>query len=126
MDEDIAAMSWSERAIEIKRLRNAIRTHRSQKADDRCIDDDDNLYAALNDGIKCDRRVGNKDEMLKNCARFIDRRCQQGHWPTYAELEKERDELKAKAASLHQGYVHNTWLLTQLQMKHQGRNCDPQ
>lgn len=72
---------------ENRRLRQAIETHRAQKADDRCIDDDDVLYAALGDGIKCDRRVGSKEEMLKNCARFIDRRCEGGKWSTYAELE---------------------------------------
>lgn len=71
----------------IKELRDAIKEHRSQKADDRCIEDDDRLYAALGDGVKCDRRVGSKEEMLKNCARFIDRRCEQGGWPTYQELE---------------------------------------
>lgn len=64
------------------RLRQAIIKHRSQKADDRCIEDDDELYAALGDGVKCDRRVGD------NCARFIERRCEGGGWPTYTELEK--------------------------------------
>lgn len=67
-------------------LVRAIRKHRSQKADDRCIEDDDKLYEALGDGIKCDRRVGNKDEMLKNCKRFIDNRCEEGYWPTYQQL----------------------------------------
>lgn len=71
----------------IQELESAIREHRSQKADDRCIEDDDRLYAVLGDGIKCDRRVGSKEEMLKNCSRFIDRRCEAGGWPTYAELE---------------------------------------
>lgn len=68
-------------------LEAAIRAHRDQKADDRCIEDDDLLYAALGDGIKCDRSVGNKAAMLRNCARFIDRRCAAGIWPTYQELE---------------------------------------
>jgi hypothetical protein len=68
-------------------LAEAIRSHRSQKADDRCIEDDDRLYEALGDGIKCDRRVGSREDMLRNCARFIDRRCESGHWPTYQELE---------------------------------------
>lgn len=85
----------------IKQLEDAIREHRAQKADDRCIEDDDRLYAVLKDGIKCDRRVGSKEEMLKNCARFIDRRCQQGYWPTYAEMESQRDNgLKSVVALL--------------------------
>ena len=45
------------------RLRSAIVAHRSQKADDRCIEDDDRLYEALDDGIRCDRRVGDKEAM---------------------------------------------------------------
>lgn len=71
----------------IAQLEDAIRTHRSQKADDRCIADDDRLYEALGDGIKCDRRVGDKEAMLRNCERFIGRRCEGGGWPTYVELE---------------------------------------
>lgn len=33
--------------------------------------------------------MGDKFEMLKNCARFIDRRCEGGGWPTYRELEEK-------------------------------------
>jgi hypothetical protein len=69
-------------------LENAIKTHRSQKADDRCIEDDDALYAALGDGVKCDRRVGDKEAMLANCKRFIERRCEGGWWPSYVQLEE--------------------------------------
>ena len=74
----------------------AIRKHRDQKADDRCIEDDDRLYEALGDGIKCDRRVGSKDEMLSNCKRFIENRCESGHWPSYIELEKRIKDLESK------------------------------
>lgn len=82
-----AANSAEALAREVLRLRDAITEHRAQKADDRCIEDDDRLYAALGDGIKCDRRVGDKAAMLRNCERFIERRCEAGGWPTYAELE---------------------------------------
>jgi hypothetical protein len=78
----------------LREIAAAIRTHRAQKADDRCIEDDDRLYEALGDGIKCDRRVGNKDEMLANCARFIEHRCESGGWKTYRELEEENELLK--------------------------------
>jgi hypothetical protein len=78
----------------IRELENAIREHRAQKADDRCIEDDDRLYAVLKDSVKCDRRVGSKEEMLKNCARFIDRRCEAGNWPTYAQLEQRITSLR--------------------------------
>lgn len=86
---------------EAQALHAAIATHHAQKADDRCIEDDDRLYAAA--GLPpCDRRVGDKAAMLRNCERFIDRRCEGGGWPTYAELESrlaaaalERDRLSA-------------------------------
>lgn len=78
---------------EVVALRGAIVTHHGQKADDRCVEDDDRLYAAA--GLPpCDRRVGNKAEMLLNCARFIDRRCEAGGWPTYRELEEENERLR--------------------------------
>jgi hypothetical protein len=75
-------------AARIVELEEAIRTHRDQKADDRCIEDDDRLYAVLNDGVVCDRHVGDKAAMLRNCERFISNRCLSGKWPTYAELEE--------------------------------------
>lgn len=74
--------------LRVKTLEDAIRTHRSQKADDRCIEDDDRLYETLGDGIKCDRKVGSQCEMLKNCERFIKNRTEEGEWLTYAELEE--------------------------------------
>ncbi len=77
----------------IIQLENAIKNHRSQKADDRCIFDDDVLYETLGDGIKCDRRVGSQCEMLKNCERFIKNRTEEGGWKTYAELEEQNKDL---------------------------------
>lgn len=88
--------SCTETNERIRALEEAIKTHRSQKADDRCIEDDDRLYAALGDGIPCDRRVGDKAAMLKNCERFIVRRTEGGTWPTYAELEARLAEAEAK------------------------------
>lgn len=78
----------------IQRLEQAIRAHRSQKADDRCIEDDDRLYDALGDGIKCDRRVGDQEAMFRNCQRFIANRCEGGGWRSYVELEEERNALR--------------------------------
>lgn len=80
---------------ELERLRSVIREHRSQLADDRCIEDDDRLYAVLEDGIKCDRRVGSKQEMLHNCERFIQNRCEEGGWPSYAELKSALEKILA-------------------------------
>ena len=101
----------------VRILELAIVHHRSQKADDRCIEDDDRLYAALGDGIKCDRRVGSKKAMLANCARFIDRRCEGGKWPSYVELESEIERLRAVVQSKHDygpassGEQENAWRL---------------
>lgn len=68
------------------KLMAAIKTHHMQKADDRCMMDDDMLYSAA--GLPtCDRRVGNKASMLRNCERFINRRCESGGWANYQALE---------------------------------------
>ena len=85
----------------ITELEVAIRQHRDQKADDRCIEDDDRLYGVLGDGIPCDRRVGDKAAMLANCARFIERRCQGGYWPDYVDLEDRVKALEACAVAEH-------------------------
>jgi hypothetical protein len=77
----------------VTELETAIRTHRARKADDRCIEDDDRLYESLGDGIKCDRNVGDKAAMLQNCARFIERRCEGGAWPSYHDLETALREI---------------------------------
>lgn len=83
-------------AEQLARLRAAIAEHHAQKADDRCIEDDDRLYAAA--GLPpCDRRVGDKAAMLANCARFIERRCEGGGWPTYVEVEGRLETLKRGA-----------------------------
>jgi len=96
--EHMLAQRVAQLVGERDRLRAAIVTHRSQKADDRCIEDDDRLYAVLGDGVPCDRRVGDKLAMLRNCARFIDRRCEGGRWPSYADLEAVSDKLRAALA----------------------------
>lgn len=92
---------------EIRRLRDenvkmraAIKEHHAQRADDRCVEDDDRLYAAA--GLsKCDRRVGDKFAMLKNCLRFIENRCEGGGpWRTYAQLEEDVRRLRAALARI--------------------------
>lgn len=94
-----ADIAVRELAAERDKLRAAIREHHAQKADDRCIEDDDKLYAAA--GLPpCDRRVGDKFEMVKNYIRFVERRCEGGGWPTYAELEKRLVELEAAAKAV--------------------------
>lgn len=85
--------------LECRVLRAAIVEHHDQKADDRCIEDDDKLYAAAV-LPPCDRHVGSKEAMLANCKRFIERRCEGGKWPSYAELEKEIAVLKESRATV--------------------------
>lgn len=85
----------------IKELENAIKLHRSQKFDDLCILDDNELYKVLHDGIFRDYRVGNQCEMLKNCERFIkNRTVDGGPWKTYAELEQENKNLREQLADV--------------------------
>ena len=78
---------------EVQRLRGAIITHHSQKADDWCYEDDDWLYEEA--GLPpVDRRVGDPFKMLKNCIRFIENRCEGGGWSSYAELEEKIRDLQ--------------------------------
>lgn len=78
---------------ENQRLKSAVLHHWQQKADDRCIDDDTELYKAF--GLEpADHRVGDRFEMLKNCMRFVENRCQGGHWSTYVELESKIRDLE--------------------------------
>lgn len=70
------------------RLRDAIKAHRAQRADDRCWMDDVELYRSLGDGDVGDNRIGDRFAMLSNCLRFINQRCADGGpWKPYAELE---------------------------------------
>lgn len=80
---------------ELRELKAAVARHYAQKADDRCWMDDDELYQAA--GLPtADTQVGDKEAMLANCRRFIDRRCTGGHWPSYRELEEEIARLKSE------------------------------
>jgi len=115
-------ISWAAK-VELERLANrvkvledAIRTHRSQLADDRCIEDDDQLYEALGDRVKCDRRVGSKEEMLRNCARFIENLCEEGHWSSYENLRCDlRDTVDRLEAISHGNF---STLVQNLREKH--------
>lgn len=80
---------------QVNKLAGAIAEHHKQRADDRCWMDDDALYEAAS-LPKVDRRVGDRDAMLRNCARFIDRRTEPGGWPSYAELE-DRNRVQFEA-----------------------------
>lgn len=84
------------------RLFRAIKKHYSQRGDDLCWKDHDELYAAAGLPPK-DHTVGNKFEMLKNCVRYIDQTCKEGgQWRTYAELEDRIEKQKAIIAKLRE------------------------
>lgn len=84
--------------VERDKLQAAITEHAQQKADDRCWLDDIGLYSAAGVSHLADNQVGDKTAMLKNCERYIERRCAGGKWPTYAELEAELARIDAVMA----------------------------
>jgi hypothetical protein len=96
----ITAAVLAARQAEFERCKAFVaKEHHGQKADDRCIEDDDRLYAFF--GLPpCDRRVGDKAAMLKNCERFVERRCEGGGWPSYAELEDRCRRLRSSLSDL--------------------------
>ena len=79
----------------LDRLMTVIREVHAAHADDVCWLDVDKIFLAAGLPVP-DRRVGCKEAMLKNCARFIDTMCADGKWRTYVELEAEIVELKAE------------------------------
>lgn len=100
-DQDIftARREFDAALAEVARLKAAVAEHAQQKADDRCWMDDLKLYEAF--GIPApDNRVGDKGAMLANCMRYIDRRCEGGKWPSYAELEAKLAFLKEKGITV--------------------------
>ena len=76
------------------KLFDAVKEHHDQKADDRCWMDDNKLYEAA--GLPpADYKVGCKEEMLRNCERYVKNRCEDGGpWKSYAELEQENEDLR--------------------------------
>lgn len=89
--------------VEVARLKAAVGRHRDQPGEDKCWQDDLELYAAcLDDGVVPDNRVGDPLEMLSNCVRFVRRRCAGGAWATYADLCREIGRLRG-LVELHGG-----------------------
>lgn len=80
---------------EYVKLRLAIMLHRDQHGDDRCWLDDLELYKALGDMVVADNTMPIRETFLANCARYYERRCSAGEWPTYQELETRLASFKA-------------------------------
>lgn len=110
---DVRAEEVKHLTQEVNRLRSAIKKHRSQRADDLCWMDDDVLYEALGDGVKRDNQIGDPEAMLKNCRRFIEKRCRAGGpWKSYVELEEENAALKLRIDVLEGRFVTDAELGT--------------
>lgn len=84
---------------EYDKLMKVIKEVHSQHGDDNCWMDIDLIFIAAGLPVP-DRRVGNKKHMLLNCDRYVTTMCQGGGWKSYAELERELEEVKEKVKVL--------------------------
>lgn len=84
---------------EIDNLLSVIRKVHSQHADDLCWMDIDLIFKAAGMPVP-DRKVGDKEAMKRNCARFVDTMCAGGDWKSYAELEEENRQLRNQIEAL--------------------------
>lgn len=81
------------------KLHTAVKYAHEQRADDKCWMDIDKIFEAAGLPIP-DKGVGDKFQMIKNCVRFVDG-CETGNWKSYAELEKEIENLKKEIVYLN-------------------------
>lgn len=80
---------------EVERLRAAIRRHRDYRGDDRCFQDDVELYAVLPEG---DTRPLNETAVtIENCQKYIQCR-QQGR--EYVSPQRKIEELESEIERL--------------------------
>lgn len=89
-----AAAEAARLAGENARLMAAITDVHGQRGDDLCWMDTDRIFAAAGLPVP-DRRVGDKNAMLANCARYVETMCAGGGWRSYAELEADNERLRA-------------------------------
>lgn len=82
-----------------QKLIDVIKEVHTAHGDDLCWMDIDRIFIAAGLPVP-DRKVGCKTAMRQNCDRFIDTMCSGGEWKSYAELEKENEELRARIADL--------------------------
>ena len=77
LDKDLDLVSHNSLKDEVLKLRNAIRSHRDQKGDDRCWMDDIELYKALPEGVaEADLSLLSDEQFRRNCDLFIkNRKC---------------------------------------------------
>lgn len=88
----------NEHETEVERLREAIRTHRDTRGDDRCWQDDEALYKTLPEGFTPPER--DTLVMLENCIRYV--RCRQNPATVYVSPEQEIKRLRAQVTDLQE------------------------
>ncbi len=91
------------------RLKAAIVAHHRQKPEDRSLEDDRRLYEAA--GLPVG---GSPSEVLQNCQQFLTRPNAEAGWPSYAELEAQRDALTAQLDALTRDPAYRQGALTEL------------
>jgi hypothetical protein len=92
-------------AYEVKRLQEAIRTHRDARGDDRCWLDDQALYAALPEGTQPNTTLPPEEKFLANCRRFWQARQNPG-----CPYETEEDRRRALDAELREAKIERAQL----------------
>lgn len=75
---------------EVDQLRTAIRSHRDQRGDDRCWQDDETLYAVLPEGFTAPARDSSVE--LANCQRYI--ACRHNPGTEYVSPQREIERLR--------------------------------
>ncbi len=89
LERDIRAMSEGEVRQELMRVRQLIRTHRDRRGNARCHHADEELYGRILPEQKpAGRMTGKKEDLLRECARYIDRQKCDSKTCSFAHGEK--------------------------------------
>jgi hypothetical protein len=91
-----------------ERYASAIRRHRDYRGDDRCWQDDEELYRVLPEGYTPPKRDTTVE--LTNCERYI--RCRHNPGTEYVSPQREIERLKALVESLTARVAAQSELLT--------------
>lgn len=108
IDGDLEQKDWSSLRDECKRLRNAIRLHRDQVGDDRCILDDNKLYEILPEWKPVRRHM--PVNMPHQCKQFIFKRMNHSFTSVdelYREWDKDKPYLSPAEIDIIISYLKN-------------------
>lgn len=98
MDLDLINCNYQSLLEEVLKLRQAIRTHRDQRGDDRCFLDDETLYQSLPEGYTPPAREVAVE--LENCKRFLE--CRRNPATEYVSPQREIERLQSEVDKLQQ------------------------